>query len=346
MEPIAPGPTSPLTSAPPAGRPKPVLPGEPPPEPQDLAAIQAAEEVAPQKRSHDWAKAAAVGALVVVGAGLLAGCGPAPPPVTQTVTSNLPAAGISVDANHQGDLGVEVLPPGTARIDLHRETRTERDSDGDSHTEDVPYSPVGVYLGNGIFLDTNGNLSLLPERAFEDSDRGAAVGSVEVDGAGLWDNVSVTRDGNRVIVSAPGPANDYTFTHEGNRVQMDGPLWGDVTITREGDHLLVDGPLWGDFHINRSENQVRVTGPAFLGYTITRQGDTLDVDGPLWSDVRIARQGDTIRVDGPAWADMTIRQIGTTTRLEGPGFSYNVTRDGNSVRTDGPAWDDWDIDVR
>jgi hypothetical protein len=47
------------------------------------------------------------------------------------------------------------------RIDVIRQTETETDTDSTSSTVDVPHHPAGFYLGNGLFMDLNHNLSLL-----------------------------------------------------------------------------------------------------------------------------------------------------------------------------------------
>ncbi len=47
------------------------------------------------------------------------------------------------------------------RIDLIRQTNKKQVNDSTTKTEKVPYHPVGFYLGNGLFLDLNDNLSLL-----------------------------------------------------------------------------------------------------------------------------------------------------------------------------------------
>lgn len=47
------------------------------------------------------------------------------------------------------------------RIDLIRQTNKEQVNDSATEAEKIPYHPVGFYLGNGLFLDLNDNLSLL-----------------------------------------------------------------------------------------------------------------------------------------------------------------------------------------
>lgn len=333
--------TSPLAFQAPPGAKKLARPG-----PDDTVTLSGDPGPAEEKEAsrRGWVRTAALVGLGLAGIGLLAGCSPGTPPISDTITSSLPAAGISVDANHTGDFGVEVLPQGTTRLDLHRETRTETDSDGDSHTEDVEYSPVGVYMGSGVFLDLNGNLSLIPERAFEEAPRGAPAQSVGIEGPGIFNTTRVTRHGDSITVDPAGPGS-YEITHQGNRLRVDGPLWADWNFTKQGDTTRVDFPLWGNFQVTRTEQGARVTGPAFLDYQLTRTGDTLKVDGPLWNDSTITRSGDSLDIRGPGFNHVTVSQHGTTTRQEGRTYAYNVTRDGNEVKVDGPGWDNWNFHV-
>jgi hypothetical protein len=61
------------------------------------------------------------------------------------------------------------------RIDLIRQTHVEHINDSTEKTEDTPYLPLGFDLGNGLFYDLDGNLSiridyllgLLPDNNFE-----------------------------------------------------------------------------------------------------------------------------------------------------------------------------------
>lgn len=338
MKPI---PASSMAHSAPPGAKNLATPPEKAPDVVSLTRESSADEKDDQGR---WVKTAAVVGLGLAGIGLLSGCTPGVPPVNETVTTNLPAAGISVDGNHTGSFGVEVLPTGTTRIDLHRETRTETDSDGDSHTENVDYNPVGVYMGNGVFLDLSGNLSLIPERAFEEIPRGPAASRVEIEPPGIWNQTTITRNGNTTLVDPAGPGS-YTITHEGNQLKVDGPFWADWNFSQQGDTTRADFPLWGNFQVTRTENGARVTGPAFLGYDITRQGNQVNVNGPLWNDYTITRNGSTITVDPTGPGTIEISQHGTTTRQTGFGYGYNVTRDGNEVKTDGPGWDDWEFRV-
>ena len=337
---IQPVTTSQLSYSAPPGSKRMVAPDQP----SDVVSLTTKDSPAEEKSSHNWMRTAAFVGLGLVGIGMLSGCTPGVPPISDTVTTTLPAAGISVDPAHSGQLGVEVLPQGTTRIDLHRETRTEHDSDGHTRQEDVEYNSVGVYMGSGVFLDLNGNLSLIPERAFEESPRGAAAQSVSIEGPGLWNTTRVSRNGNTIVVDPAGPGS-WAITHNGNNLKVDGPLWSDWNFTQQGDTTRVDFPLWGNFQVTRGENGTRVSGPAFLDYQLTRNGNELRVDGPLWNDYTITRTGDSLDVRGPAFTHITVSQHGTTTRQAGRTYGYNVTRDGNEVKVDGPGWDNWNYHV-
>lgn len=52
------------------------------------------------------------------------------------------------------------------RLDLIRNKTEIRGGANNEGTEDMPYHDAGFYLGNGLFYDLNGNLSLLPWNPF------------------------------------------------------------------------------------------------------------------------------------------------------------------------------------
>ncbi len=60
------------------------------------------------------------------------------------------------------------------RIDLVRQTNTHTDADGTgtmthSTTEKIPYHPLGVYIGEGIFVDIHENITMNVLAVFQDS---------------------------------------------------------------------------------------------------------------------------------------------------------------------------------
>lgn len=52
------------------------------------------------------------------------------------------------------------IEPNYLRFDLIRKTEAKPVNDSASETVDLPYHPLGFYLGNGLFYDFNGNLTI------------------------------------------------------------------------------------------------------------------------------------------------------------------------------------------
>jgi len=52
------------------------------------------------------------------------------------------------------------------RIDIIRQTKEEEVNDSTTETKKVPYHNIGFYLGNGLFVDLNDNISLLVPKLF------------------------------------------------------------------------------------------------------------------------------------------------------------------------------------
>ena len=99
-----------------------------------------------------------------------------------------------------------ILPFGYPRIDVMR--RTDTDSEGNEFP--VDYSQTGIDLGDGIFYDLAGHITISPDRAM-----GEQAGK-----------------------------NDFGGAH------LDSPGWNDTRVSRSGENVLVDGPGWNDFRIN------------------------------------------------------------------------------------------------
>lgn len=244
---------------------------------------------------------------------------------------------LSTTVEETGVMNAVVLPPGLPRIDLRRMTTT--DSEG-KETE-VPYSPVAVDMGDGLVLDTSGNLSLVPHLAFGEEGPISQFQSMEIDGPG-WNDVSVSRRGSTVSVDFAG-WNDVDLVERGGGIDIDGPGWTDWDV-RPG---RIDGPGWDDWRISSSGGRVSVDGPGWSDFDITRSGDTLRVDGPGWSDWEVRRSGDRISIDGPGWSDTTVTRSGDRIEVDNPGWSdWHITSSGGRVEVDGPGWEDYTLTVR
>lgn len=291
---------------------------------------------------------AAGGALVA-----LSGCSaPDAPPPAEQCTSNSWETSTS-----EGQFKVEVLPEQLGSIDLIRqtETTTSTDSDGDTETDTDPValSPIGVYLGDGIFFDTNGNLRLVPARAFGLQITDGDASSITVEQQGILNDLSIERDGGRVVVDGSGFGrlnsivvtegangatinphgfgnwNSIKFEQRGNRTIIDPHgfgSWDQIVITRDGNRTTIEQPGW--FHttttITRTENSIKVDPPGPWNTSVAHFcGDHVKIDptGP-WNDTEIHRDGQNVEVTRRgAWNDSSIElkpEGGAVFRNEGP----------------------------
>lgn len=284
-------------------------------------------------------------AITIVGAGLLAGCSDAvpstpPPPPEACITEVYQAS----------DLQMEVIPAEIPRVDLRRYTTSETVSDGNgrSHTvtHERPYSDYGVYLGDGVFYDLNGNLALIPQRV-----EGPLVAAdsplVTVHPTGLLtSDTRVTRSGNQARVEPQAwliPAT--VLEKEGCRITIQPEAWGALTqsverrgnqttirqgafqsplvMTREDDLIRVnDGPLSGTLTVGLGDDQMLVRPPLSLANTTVNFGDgEITIDrGLLGGTTQIVRHGDQTEIQGPFSHTTLTREPGQL-HIERPLFS-------------------------
>ena len=279
-------------------------------------------------------------AVAVVG---LSGCtAPStPPPISQCTSDQFSAS------TEAGAFRVEVIPSELGSVDLIRQTTTETDTDSDGDTttttEDVPLSPIGVYLGDGIFFDSNGNLSLVPARAFGVQVTPSDASSIRVSPDGWGNDFSIERNGSRVEVDAQGfgKLNAFTVQEGENSAFIDVPSigglgdvrierrgstttidpvgfgsWDQIRIVRSGNSIRVEQPGWGgDIVIDKTENSFSVDYPGWGGKTnahYCEDGLTIDRYGS-WGDVKLEKNGDQISVDRRGWradSKVTLRPDG------------------------------------
>lgn len=302
---------------------------QPVPGPVDL---RMQTDPAPPQADRHWLAQGALAGLAVTGAVLgLAGtaqAAPAEASLSQSVSDSLTLP----------DPSFRVIPHGLTRVDLLRQTK--EDSDGDS--ENVPYSAFGIYLGQGLFHDTNGNLVLVPSLAFDESLGINDYSRLEARG-GLGADFDLTRNGGRIEIDGPLWDN-YTIREDGSKATLRGPtVGGGFDFVRDGNQTRADGPLWNDYSIRADGNVVRVQLPGFAGsFEIKPSADRIEVDGPLWNDTTITRRGDLIQVDGPGFNDYDLRRNGNRIDVDGPGWDdYTITYGQDQVRSDGPGWNDY-----
>lgn len=317
----------------------------------DLVDLSPPTVTEPAVSGRSLGKAGLWGGLLVAvaAAGVLTGCGlPSEPPAEPEVSQVDPgtSANIQVLAG-ETELAVELVPVEDGRVDIIRQTHTEEDENGESHTVEDPYSPIGVHLGGGLFYDLNGNLSLVPTRAFEAPVAGEFT-RLEIDPPG-WGNDKTTLrvNGSRVTVDPPGWSDETSINLSGDRAEIDPPGFSNtLTITRNSNRVTIDPPGWGnDIVVEYGPTSVTVDPSGFGNTTTVRLSEnTIVVDGPAWSDnTDITRNGGTIKVDPDGWSNTTeIRHRGNRTTFDGPNWNdeTEVTVDGNRTEIDGPNWND------
>jgi hypothetical protein len=253
-----------------------------------------AERNAPASRR--WMGAAALGALSVATM-VLSGCGHQLQP--EQLGAALPVQTPQQDA--QQALRFEVIPNAVGKVDIirqtHTETDTSTDTDGRSHTStktvDDPLQPVGVYLGQGLYLDAGLNLSLVPDRVVHAPVIPQDFNRLEIQGQlGSWSRSVVTQQGNLVTINSPLSFSHTVTRDSENQTTLQlgtfSPLqkFSRITITREGNKTTVQG--WA---------------PAGMGalsrIEITTQGNVTNVH-PFGIaglvDTRITREADKITV--------------------------------------------------
>lgn len=313
---IKPAALSPLTAPPSAGATLPKVPLEAKPQdPVDSAArlsnTDAAEEPKTGHSVRTGVKVAAAVGLALAGVGFLAGCTdvqPRPAP---------PESSIVTEFYTQADFKVEVVPEGMQRVDVVRGTHTEtveRTVNGEtrkeSRTVKNDYSPFGVYLGDGLFYDLNGNLVEVPQRAFGQPLAPQEFHEVKHDPEG-WANTTIARqDGTTVRIDEGWGTGETVITREGGRITIDPSGWGNSTeITRKGNHTDIDPSGWGNTTaMDRTREGVQVDPAGWGNTTHVRLGqDRVEVDPEGWSNSTVITQhGNQIKIDPDGWANDTI----------------------------------------
>lgn len=205
-------------------------------------------------------------AMGLTGLGGLINAAPAyaaqPPAQTQTL--------------EQDTLKVVIVPTGTPRVDLILRTHQGPNRE----VEYEPYSEVGVYLGNGLFHDSHGNLSYLPTDGYGWTPVMTTFQRMDLDvRAGRDHNAS--RFGSTVHFNESS-TNRHIFTQKPGDVIQQLNRKEKTDFVHEGDSTTV---TFGEssYTVTRMGDQIRITQPGKPDVTITegvtqtlaRQGDKL-----------------------------------------------------------------------
>jgi hypothetical protein len=162
------------------------------------------------------------------------------------------------------------------RIDLVRQTHQvvtyERNDKGKTVpvTKNVPndYSPVGVYIGNGVFLDSNMNLFLDVSKITGFAKRESFTVT-----AAMYSRIfyRAEKQGNNVRVE--------TFTEKGRKVSN--------IILSENGGIIAGGFLEGDQAVTMTPDSARWRPVGKLGSLleaeVKRNGNTSSVSGFMWN---------------------------------------------------------------
>ncbi len=224
---------------------------------------------------------------------------------------------VQTQTTTQSQLPVLVLPQGTPRLDVFRVERNDVPED---------YSPVGIDLGNGLFQDVKGNVSVVPFLSYgwdvaaqnfnrvdlkgknvqrfgntvhynESSSRRFVFteGAKGVDLLSTRGKTSFERNADgSLTVKGPRERDNYTVRQDGlyTRVEREGQPT--VSILRSGDELrvLTGDRLTGKASLVDGKMEIQSTSGRA---TVTRSDNGLitEIDGKMgWSDARIVRDGD------------------------------------------------------
>lgn len=214
----------------------------------------------------------------------------------------IPASSIATPVSRPAAFELEYIPEELGRVELSQAGEP---------------SDYGVHLGEGLFYDTNGNLTLVPHRVRNQALLSAESFSVET----VTDTETVDRG---TVTTAAGA----TFVERrANLAVVDAPQRPAPTVIAETPGgLRVDNAL-----IEHGQGYTTLTRADGSKTVIASQGNSLLVD-----QTRIEFQGDRITIEGPdgctvleqSGSDLTVRRQDGTVR-----FSH----DGNALVMDAPG---------
>jgi len=262
--------------------------------PEKFGRPEIAHTPSPDHGPSGWKKAILGGSLALTAFGALA------------PSAHAAIAAIQMQPRSQTNgMEVLVLPSGTPRLDIFRAGKNGIDRDVDPGD----YSQVGLALGNGLFQDTEGNLSVVPflsygwnleARDFQRVDVGTKGQSVQRYGYTVQYTPSSTK---REIYSEAEKSVTLTGSH------------GKTVFTRQED---------GSLQVKTPSDEYRIRQDGMFT-RIERQGEP---------EISILRSGDEIRViEGQRTFASSSLKDGVIT-MKGPNGEATVTRSASGLVTD------------
>lgn len=268
--------------------------------------------------------------VLLAGGAALTGCTQAPP--VQPIQASTP---MSLE-NPQ----LMLLPEGVPRVDLDRSVTTSysTDSDGNTTSSDSndPYSTVGVYMGGGVFRDTNDNLVFVPQLAL-----GHEVGLTRFQEARLGDSEgrwfgspTLTRQADGSVTTSRLSPDSFRTTPGSVQTISGRRVSDEVVRTSSGLEIRE----WGRarYEIKQNGNGIQVFKHGRQTHTLTRQDNTIHVQKYDRRPDVITQEGGTITVtESYSSRPKVITQTGNGFHVEQQGYRpYTVNYSQNEVRSD------------
>ena len=225
-----------------------------------------------------------------------------------------------------------IVLPGAPRLHLHRETHNSVES-----TSDPTLSPVGVDLGDGLILDTLGNIGLIvPEAMGQDWSTVDSFSEARIkEESPLGSEFNLKQHGNTMDVdNADFGAEDFHIKSHGENVTSIEPQnWGSapIIVTRHEDDIYIDNTAFGatDHRIRRKDGKIFIESKGYGSTRVAIQAspERLRVHNgdPIGGNFEAVSRGSVIYGRSSSWAG----QHFTITQNEG-----GATVDNRDLETD------------
>ena len=208
------------------------------------------------------------------------------------------------------------------RIDLFRQTSTSTDNNGNTSTEPVAYSPLGIHLGGGLFVDAHKNVSLLVE---------------ELDHRAGQDLTLVfrgPRSGRKVDYVRRG---DYFYRQSNGFLGGKDEVWvrpGLINFERpHSQRRLAVSPMGLTYYQLLSKEELAWQGQDFhYQGVLDKDKITVSPDHLTWDRLRISRESVGIAINS-GWEDkITVTTDGTTWLVYNRYYrGYRIWRSGDKI---------------
>lgn len=205
-------------------------------------------------------------------------------------------------------LNVIVLPPATPRLDIFNAGKHGIDRD----VNPSDYSQVGLNLGDGLFQDVNGNLSVVPFLSYDWNMEASNFQRVDVGTKGQ----SIQRFGGTVQYTESSTKRDI-YSESGSKTTLTG-AHGKTVFDRKSD---------GSIQVTTQHDQ----------YTIRQDGMFTRIQREGQPDINVMRNGGEIRVieNNRAFAGSSLKDGVITTKSSAGETTITQSESGTIVTIDG-----------